>query len=205
MARRIAAALFLLVSSLAAQDKPVPKPGTVLLDEDYAKPEAVGKWSTVGGHWAVKDGMLMGTVANRKSPHLVYSRRYHDITLTARFMLVDNVGLIIRFEGPAGAQSAGVLVSRDALLIQKLQARDDTHVEKGKLVDLGRAAQKLELGRWYDLTLSVVGNQLKASVEGGGSVSAKSPDLDTDRSEIDVIYSGGVGYLRKLKAVVPGP
>ena len=189
---------------LCAQDKPITKPGAIILDEDYAKPEANGRWTTVGGHWTVKDGVLMGTVASRKSPHLVYSRRYHDIQLTARFQLVDNIGLIVRFEGWHGAQSMGVLIFRDAILVQKLQARDDTHVEKNKFADLGRTTQKIDAGRWYNLTLSIVGDELKASIENGGTITVKNPGFDVDHSEISVVYSGGVGYLSKLKSVVPG-
>jgi hypothetical protein len=193
---------------LCAQDKPITKPGAIILDEDYAKPEANGRWTTVGGHWTIKDGVLMGVVAGnvpkRMSPHLVYSRRYHDIQLTARFQLVDNIGLIVRFEGWHGAQSMGVIISRDAILVQKLQARDDTHVEKNKFADLGRTTQKIDAGRWYNLTLSIVGDELKASIENGGTITVKNPGFDVDHSEISVVYSGGVGYLSKLKAVVPG-
>jgi hypothetical protein len=202
--RLIFASVFLAASSFA-QDKSITKPGAVILDEDYSKPEAAGRWLTAGGHWSLRDGVLMGTVASRKSPHLVYSRRYHDIQLTARFQLVDNIGLIVRFEGWHGAQSMGVIVSRDAILVQKLQARDDTHVEKNKLADLGRVTQKIDVGRWYNLTLSIVGDELKASVENGGTIIVKNPAFDVDHSEVSIVYSGGVGYLSKLKAVVPGP
>jgi len=200
---RILMLLFCL--QLCAQDKPITKPGAVILDEDYAKPEAAGKWITVGGHWTIKDGVLMGTVGGHKSPALVYPRRYHDVLLTTRFKLVDNICMIVRFEGWHGAQSVGLVISRDAILVQKLQARDDTHTEKGKFADLGRVAQKIEAGRWYDLAVSVVGEELKASTEEGGSVSVKNPGFDVDHSEVAVVFSGGVGYLGKLKAVVPGP
>lgn len=202
---RLLIALLVLASPLSAQDKPITKPGAVILDEDYAKPEAAGKWTTLGGHWAVKDGVLMGTVANRKSPSLAYVRRYHDIQLTARFQLVDNIGMILRFEGWHGAQSMGLLVSRDAILIQKLQARDDTHVEKNKFADLGRVTQKIDPGRWYNLVVSKVGEELKVSVEGGATITVKNPAFDANHSEVAVVFSGGVGYLSKLKAVVPGP
>ena len=201
---RFIVAMLLLAASLVAQDKPIIKPGAVILDEDYSKPDAAGKWTTVGGHWTIKDGVLMGTVGGRKSPALVYPRRYHDVLLTTRFKLVDNICMIVRFEGWHGAQSVGLVIYRDSILAQKLQARDDAHTEKGKFVDLGRATQKIDAGRWYELTVSIVGDELKASIEGGGSVSVKNPGFDVDHSEVAVVFSGGVGFLSKLKAVVPG-
>lgn len=198
-------AMILWVPCLLAQDKFISKPGTLILDEDYSRNDVGASWTTLGGHWAVKDGVLMGTVANHKSPSLAYVRRFHDIQLTARFQLVDNIGMILRFEGWHGAQSMGLLVSRDAILIQKLQARDDTHVEKNKFADLGRVTQKIDPGRWYNLVVSKVGEELKVSVEGGATITVKNPAFDANHSEVAVVFSGGVGYLSKLKAVVPCP
>lgn len=205
MPRRIAAYLLCLASTLFAEEKLISKPGAVILDEDYSKTEAAGRWTTVGGHWAVKDGVLMGTVAGRKSPHLVYVCRYQNIVLTTRFQLVDNVGMLIRFQGMKGARTLGILVSRDAILVNKLQARDDTHTEKNKLADLGRVTHRLDVGRWYDLTMRLVGDELQVSIEGASTITVKNPDFDFIHEEVAVIFSGGVGYLRKLKAVVPGP
>lgn len=200
----LVAALFWVGPRANAEEKgPITKPGAVILDQDFAKPAANNTWRWGGGRWAVKDGVLIGSRggADKKSAAMTYPFPCHDAVLTLSFQMADTAPLIVRFKNKKG-DICGLLVFSNSIVVQKCEPIA-AGGKKEKFIDLAKAPQKLEIGYWYDLTVKLRGEELSAAVAKGATVCARHPGIDSDKTDIGFIFSGGTGLLNKLKAVVP--
>jgi len=121
--------------------------------------------------------------------------------LTLSFQLADTAPLIVRFKNRKG-DICGLLVFSNSIVVQKCEPAAGGG-KKEKFIDLAKAPQKLEIGYWYDLTVKLSGEEFSAAVAKGATVRARHPGIDSDKTDIGFVFSGGTGSLNKLKAVVP--
>jgi hypothetical protein len=180
---------------------PLTKPGAVILDQDFAKPEANGTWHRIGGRWSVKDGVLVGSALDGKSAAMTYPFPCRDVVLNLRFQLVAQAPLIVHFENEKGP-FCGVLVFANSRILQKCEPQTGSG-HKLKFVDLAKKLHKLDPDYLYNLTIRLCGEEFSAEIEKGASVSIRNPVVNADKTGLGIIFSGGIGRLYKIKAVVP--
>lgn len=110
------AVLFTCIAAFAAPSAP----GTVVVNEDFSKPDAIANWRLGKGLWTVADGVLKG-VENPEDKHaagLANQLAYHDADIAFRFQFNGGSSAHLLLRNKFG-NLCRVIISRTGIMLQK--------------------------------------------------------------------------------------
>ncbi len=201
-------ALLCGLSSLGAAEpaaaKPATEPGSIIVEEDFSRPDAVKPWRWGAGKWTVENGSLTGTeTTERKHPAgIACQRSYHDAAIRFRFQFAGGTTAMLLLRDQFG-NLCRVTIKADRMTITKDRPNLPAD-NKEKTVVLDKAELRLKPGEWYAVSAQVKGSEFTASLEGQASLKGRHAGIDVDKTEIEFLAGGASVLFDDLKAVVPG-
>lgn len=194
---------FLLASSVTltvAEDAVVPGPlaekGELMFSDDFERTE-LGDWKVIIPGFKVADGVLVAT--QDRADHGSVGRVYlpmKDVIVSFRFKLAGSPTFNVVFDDKNHKGSHAGHICRVAVAAKQIRLGDDKEgVMRNDIFEMRRdparkaAADKLIVGRgaavkadieqerWYAMTIEVVGDEMRVSLDGEALGYLQSPGL----------------------------
>lgn len=155
-------------------------------------------WSAGIGEWWVSDGALHGDeLAEDKHPSsCTWRLEAGDLVIRAQFRLgeAQQIAFGCRDTVPPNNHLGRVFVSRDAIWVQRMSGISKT-TKAEKLVEQKRS---LDPDAWHDLTIEIVGDHYRATID-GKAIEAKHERFADDKGIIALISKGQGAQFRKIE------
>ncbi len=210
-------------STLFGQDKPVTGPlgekGELLFADDFERDD-IGEWKVIIPGFKVTDGVLVGT--QDREDHGSVGRimvPMKDVIVSFRFKLAGSPRFNVVFDDKNHKEShAGHIVrvavaqkqirlgdDKEGIMrndIFKMRRNTDTKAAAEKLLE-GRGANvkaDLESDRWYSMTIEIVGDKMRVSLDGKPIGFLQSPGLAHPTKEsVHFTVSGKAAHFDDVK------
>ncbi|MEI7730924.1 MAG: hypothetical protein WCO56_15220 [Verrucomicrobiota bacterium] len=192
--------------TLLAAEGPLPvKPGQLIVDEDFSRPDATAKWRWGAGKWTVSDGALKGTETpeRKHAAGIACQRVYHDAVIQFRFQFAGGNTAMLLLRNKFG-NLCRVTITPTGITITK----DKPNLPKDtpeKAVVLDKAVLKLKPGEWYAVTAVVQGEEFSATLQGHATLKGRHPGINVDKTEIEFLAGGDSILFDDLKASTVEP
>jgi hypothetical protein len=202
--KTILLSLLAVATAAAAGDvpaQPLAKKGALVFSDDFARAELGDKWRVTTPTFAIADDVLRAS--QTKPEHGAVARadiNLKDLVLELKFRFEGAKSINVVCNDRAWKESHGSHICRVTLSPEGLFLGDDKErlshtieemakdparkAEVAKLV-AGRSAKfpmKLEPARWYRLTMEIVGDEMRASI---------------DDQPVGFLKSSGIGHPNK--------
>lgn len=180
--------LFALAAAASAADvpaQPIAQKGALVFSDDFERAELGGKWRITTPTFAIADGVLH--CSQTKADHGAAGRvdiAQKDLVIELKFRFEGASGINVVCNDRAWKDSHGSHICRVSLSPKRMMLGDDkerwSHAIEEMRKDPARAAEvkkltegrsvsipmNLETGRWYQLSMEVVGDEMRASLDG---------------------------------------
>lgn len=187
------------VTAASAADVPaqaIAKKGALIFSDDFERAELGDKWKVTTPTYVIADGVLRCSQTNPK--HGAVGRvdiAQKDLVLELKFRFEGASSINVVCNDRAWKHSHGSHICRVSLKPEQIFLGDDkermSHAVEELKKDPARAAEvkkliegrsvaiptKLGTGRWYHLTMEIVGDEMRASLDGKAVGFLKSSGL----------------------------
>ncbi len=174
---------FLQAAELPAQ--PIAKKGSLIFFDDFERAELGPKWKVTTPTYVITDGLLRCSQTNPN--HGAVGRvdiAQKDLVLELKFRFEGASSINVVCNDRAWKDSHGSHICRVSLSPKQIMLGDDkermSHAIEEMRKDPARKAEvakptagrsvvipmKLETGRWYQLSMEIVGDEMRASLDG---------------------------------------
>lgn len=217
---------FLLASSVTltvAEDAVVPGPlaekGELMFSDDFERTE-LGDWKVIIPGFKVADGVLVAT--QDRADHGSVGRVYlpmKDVIVSFRFKLAGSPTFNVVFDDKNHKGSHAGHICRVAVAAKQIRLGDDKEgVMRNDIFEMRRdparkaAADKLIVGRgaavkadieqerWYAMTIEVVGDEMRVSLDGEALGYLQSPGLAHPTKEsVHFTVNGNAAHFDDVK------
>jgi hypothetical protein len=192
----------LLAASLAAASATVPgeiaRKGDPIFADDFSRSELGPEWIQMIPTYAVKDGRLVGTQSSEWHGSVAFIKAdMKDCVLEFRFRLKGARGFNVVWDDRTYPGTHAGHICRVSILSTQIRLADDKHgsmrkdifamrrdpkrrAEAAALV-VGREAAapiKLEQDRWYALKVEMIGDAMRATLDGEPVCFLRSSGID---------------------------
>ena len=203
----------LFISPLYSEEKLVLcKKGKLLFEETFESNELPKNLRNGKGEWVMIDGKSIRGKEQEKDHHTAFRKMYldhQDVIYQFDFKFEKDAfaKLLINYDL---VHIADCHIKKNELSISKLgetkkrQMMEDKAKKEGKPIEKGEWQKKsvvldkkkltLEDGKWYTVTIEIVGDQLAATV-GDLTVRGKHPGLKERKTNFGIQASGLNGYI----------
>lgn len=169
--------LILLCLAVAATAQTPPKtsickPGEVIVSTPFDQPTpptrkgAINGWQAGIGEWSVKDGALHGDelAENNHPSSCTYRFEATDMIITAQFRLgtATQIAFACRDTVPPNNHLGRTFISKDAIWVTRMSGISKTT----KSVKLAEFKTPIDPEAWHTITIEIVGNHYRATVDG---------------------------------------
>ncbi|SKA96888.1 Domain of Unknown Function [Prosthecobacter debontii] len=215
--KRLALLCLLSPGLLAAADvpaEPITEKGTVIASDDFERTD-LGEWKVVIPTFTVENGVLKGvqTRADHGSVGRLY-RPMKDVVVEFKFKLDGSTTFNAVFDDQKFKGSHAGHICRVAFTPKQLRLGDDKEgvmrndiyemrkdpAQKAEaeklLVGRGSSAKvDLKQGQWYQVSLELVGDRLRVSLDGQPTIYLQSPGLAHETKSSFHFTVNGPGVL----------
>lgn len=202
--------------ALAAEipTEPIAQKGEVILSDDFARSD-LGSWKPLIGSFAVTDGVLKGW--QTRSDHGAVGRFYHpmkDVIMEFRFKLDGSKGFNAVFDDQKHKGSHAGHICRVSFTPNQILLADDKEGAMRNDIEAMRKdparkaeAEKLIVGRsfrakatidpnaWHQVTIEILGDQMRATFDGQPIGYLKSPGIAHETKSSFHFTVNGPGVL----------
>jgi hypothetical protein len=220
--------LFAARDSFAADSQPLmAKPGKLLFEDDFSRPDMTPKWKVGKGEWSVKDGVV-SAAENPDDKHAAYAYitpnvQYKDAIAEFSFHLDgckniqlnmrdskykgSHAGHIIRVQiQPTSVQLAdwktGVMKNENYSVTSDPNADPAAKKEiRQKIKDKSSSYKvSFDIAAWHTARVEVVGDELLLSIDGKPAGYLKSEGVAHEtKNMLGITVGGKTGQIKNVK------